>query len=259
MSIAFEELWLAKLQGFVFYLTRIAGLVLVAPIFSSPRLPARVKISVIFLITLVVYLPAMHRFNLAIPWGWPVVFGLLRETAVGLVLGFTVALIFSAFGMAGELIGLEMGLGMSRILDPLNGNTTDLLGQFFQFMSFLLFLALDGHHWIVAGLARSFVGIPVGSFPDPTLTATTLVTQFAMIVEAATRLAVPALILLFISSAGIAVLSKTVPQIHLLDMGFPLRILTGMVILIALLPYMLPIMRGVLWQAQAALFHVASP
>lgn len=256
-SLGLEQFLLTKLQVFLLYLTRVGALVTIAPVFSSPRLPGRVKISLVFLLAVLVYLPDFSRPIAPLGWGGGLVVALAKEVGTGLLLGFTVAAIFSAFQMAGELIGLEMGLGISRVFNPATGGNDQVLGQFLEMMAILIFLSVNGHHWILEGLAMSFRGIPPGTFPNPKGTVDGLVHSYAEIITIAARLAIPALVLLFVASVGIAILAKTVPQIHMLDMGYPLRILTGFAVLALLVPYMFPMIRELFAEARAALFTVA--
>ncbi len=251
--------WSSRLQLFLLYLTRVSSLFMIAPIFSSPLIPKRVKIGFIFITSLVLFLPMWASPFVAIPWEIPIVIAIMKEAIIGLLLGLTVAAIFSALDMAGEMLSLEMGLGIARVLNPATATQTQLLSQFLNTLGLLLFFAMNGHHWFLEGLAMSFKGIPPGTWIDLKGSVQQLVHSFSEIFIYAARISLPPLILLFLSSVSMALLSKTVPQLNILDLGFPMRIITGFAAFVVLLPYMVPVIKNLFYYSRSALFQIAAP
>ena len=160
--------WLERFDVFLLVLLRVGALMVVAPIFGHRHWLARAKVGLALMIAVVLF-PMVADQPLALPTGiFPYAFLMVREVLMGVVLGFTVLLLFVAIQFAGQLAGLQMVFGIVNVIDPQSSNQVSIIGQFLNILAILLLLTLDGHHMILSGLVTSFETIPLGgvSFQD---------------------------------------------------------------------------------------------
>lgn len=231
------ELWLpGRVEYACLFFTRVAALISTAPIFATATPWGGYRLALAAAITAVA-LPAVGAPDWNGPaFGFALVPLVARELIVGTFLGFVVVAAFAAVRGAGELVGAEMGLSMSALLDPTTGRVTPVVATLYQTIAGLIFLAVGAHRWVVAGLARSFERIPVGTFeigPDP---ATGVVQLLRGLFEAGITLGAPVLVAMFLVTVVMGLLSRAVPQLNVLDVGFALRVALALGALICLLP-----------------------
>ena len=119
---------------------RIAALWMAMPVFGSGVLAGRIRL-VLAVACTVVIAPLMPPLNLPAVWGAAWWLAVLQEIALGVLMAFTLALVFEMVRLSAEIIGLGMGLGFAQMTDPLNGSSAPVLGQYFSILAILLFLA----------------------------------------------------------------------------------------------------------------------
>jgi flagellar biosynthetic protein FliR len=231
---------------------RVGAFALASPPFSQPGVPVRVRLALGIGISLL--LAGGARSSPAVIEGALSDAGLLalavlREAALGLALGLAVTAIFSAIRMAGEIVGIEMGFHMAAAIDPQTGQSVPTLAQLYEITGWLLFLAIDGHHFLIGALGSSFLSIPVGSFTLRPALAASFVQLVGVAMQSAILIACPLLALLFATSVTIALLARAVPNLHLLDFGYPVRTAVAIGAVAVVLPRSRP--------AFEALFRVA--
>jgi flagellar biosynthetic protein FliR len=151
------------------------------------------------------------------------------ELAIGLLIGFVASLLFSGVRLAGQLIDQDMGFSMAAVLDPGSDEPAALIGQFKLVLALIVYLAINGHHVLLASVAESLRVAPVGggisgSGATPAMVAGMAAQLFAV----GLTLAIPALATLFLVTVAMAFLARTVPEMNLLTLGYPLRSLIGL-------------------------------
>lgn len=239
------DVWLATL---LWPLTRVAAMLAAAPVLGQLRIPLRVRIGFAVAIALAIAptLPAMPAIAPASATGMLI---LVTQIAIGLAMGFALRLVFSAVEMAGELIGLQMGLGFAMFYNPANIQHTPLLGNFLGLLASLTFLALNGHLAIVSALADSFRLLPVTVNPVPSSLFEALARHGAVIFTAGLQLALPLIVTMLVVNLALGVLTRTAPQLNIFAVGFPVTIAIGFAALILMLPYLAPLLEQTLDQA----------
>jgi flagellar biosynthesis protein FliR len=228
-------------QLFLLVLFRTIAMIEVAPLFSSTTIPQTAKIGLAFFAAVAVF-PTVLAAGYAIPAN-PVDYFLLvlGEVLIGLVIGFMMMLVFSAFQVAGHFFSLQMGFGASEVFDPLAQVEVPLMGEFLNLVALLVFISISG-----AGKFL-FVGV-LGSFES--IRAVDLVTHKAALMEVLIRglsglfqsaltLSFPILGTLTLVSIVMGLLSKAAPQMDILTMGFPLSIGVSFIVLFATLPFLM--------------------
>jgi len=225
---------------FVMVLCRTAGVFLAAPALSSEAVPMLVKVLTVGAISLCLLPVVMAEGAGAAATASWLGFGLMaaKELIVGLVLGFFALLAFTGVQVAGELVSEQMGFALSQEADPTTEAETSVVGQLATVLGLLLFLAVDGHHWLLAALARSFTRMPVGGVALTDATLERVVNGFVGMYESGVVLAAPVLCATLLTTVAVGVISRVVPQINALMLSFPLKVAVGLIIFGVALPFM---------------------
>ncbi len=219
-------------QAFILFLLvtlRITGLLTTAPVFQSRNLPVLVRLGLTFFISLVLtpVIPGTVGVS-SLP-----VLGLLalQEILVGLVMGFMVNMALAAVQVAGQLIDVPMGFGMVNVLDPQLGIRMPVIGQLQQVIALWAFLLVDGHHVLFRALAESYRLLPVGGTPFFFHGTALVVRGFSAMFLLGFTIALPIVGVLFLTSIGLGILVRLIPQVNVFMVGYPLKILLGFILL----------------------------
>lgn len=227
------DAWIA---AFLFPLARILGLLAAAPFFNNAALPRRVRLLTGLGIALALT-PALPPMP-AVPAGsWIGLAILAQQMLIGILMGFALRIAFSAIDVAGELIGLQMGLSFAMFYDPQNAAQTPVVTEFFGLLATLIFLALNGHLLLLDLLAESFTLWPVSAQPLHAIGLGKLVSGAAMIFVAGVLISLPLVIALLIANIAMGVLARVAPQLNLFAVGFPVTMVAGFAVIGLSLPY----------------------
>ena len=198
------------------------------PVIGTQLVPVRVRmyLALAFTLVLMPVLPAMPQIDALSLQGW---LWIGQEVLVGALLGFSLQLFFHAFVVAGQMIAMQMGLGFASMVDPANGISVAVLGQFLLMLVTLLFLAMNGHLVVFEVLAESFVTLPVGSglLLDHYLA---IAGRLGWVLGAGLLLALPAITALLVVNIAFGVMTRAAPQLNIFAIGFPLTLVLGLVI-----------------------------
>lgn len=240
ISSAQLDTWLAL---FVFPLSRILGLLAAAPVFGNAALPVRIRLILGLAITLALA-PALPPLpdNPASSWIGLVVLG--EQILIGVLLGFTLRIAFAAVDVAGELIGLQMGLGFATFFDPNSGGQTPAVTEFLGLLTALIFLAMNGHLLALTALAESFTLLPVSITPIRAAAFSSLMAWSATLFSTGLLLALPLITALLIANIALGVLARIAQQLNLFAVGFPVTLALGFLVLMLSLPYIGAAMEG---------------
>ena len=172
---------------------------------------------------------------------WPMPFGLfafnlLRELALGLLMGYILYLTFAGLQLAGQLVELPMGFTMVNVLDPQTGGQMPIIGQLYFLVALWLFILVKGDHTLLAVLAQSYRLLPVGETIIFTKGLPYLLRAFGNLFLMAVQVALPLFGVLFLTDVGLGVLARLVPQINVFFLGFPLKVFLGLFLLALSLP-----------------------
>ena len=245
----------AWLAAFAWPLARILALIASAPVIGNPSLPASVKIGLGLLLTVLVapLLPAPPSLDPASATGLLI---LAQQVLIGLAMGFAMQVVFSAAEMAGELIGLQMGLGFATLYDASVPGFIPIIGQYLGIVVGLAFLAIDGHLLLLSALVESFQVLPLAPLSAPSgLRA--VVEWGGSIFSYSLALSLPLLAALLITNLGLGVLTRAAPQLNIFAVGFPLTILMGMLVLALALPNFAPPLERQFMDGFAAMLRLA--
>ena len=232
-------------QLFLLILIRINSMMVAAPFYSSPNIPLRLKIILSFFVALVVFPVIQASGVITIPPSMGEYYILvLQQIIIGIYIGFLVSVIFSAFQLAGQFFAIQIGFGINEVLDPLSQVSIPIVGQLKNLIALLIFLAMDGHHFMVNAICRSFElapSIAAASAPLAHL-AQYLVYAFSGMFIIALKIALPVVAAIFLVSVSMGILAKAAPQMNILMLGFPFKIMTTFAMLVVMSPLIIRIM-----------------
>lgn len=235
--VTFTSEQLAAWYGAVFWpLVRVLALISVAPLLSHRAVPLRIKVVLGLAITAVL-VPQVQSPPLTDVLSAPGLLLLLNNMMIGLVIGFAVRLVFAALELAGELIGLQMGLSFAGFFNPASGQTQNAVASFMALLALLMFIAIDGHLMLIHALAESFRLYPVDSGMSLVSGVDRLLKLGADMFAIALSIALPFLAVMLLTNVVLGVLARVAPQLNVFAVGFPLTILVGLATLFLLLPY----------------------
>lgn len=222
------------LSDFFWPFVRILALFSTAPLFSERQTPKKFRIGLAFLTTALVApgLPTSQVpiFSLIAFWV------LIQQILIGTLLGLSMQLAFASVRHAGEVIGLQMGLSFATFLDPSGGPNMPILARIFNLLTLLLFMAFNGHLWLLSVLVDTFYVIPVSTHTLNSLGILTFVQSGGTIFMNGMMLAIPLITLLLVLNLALGVLNRMTPQLSVFVIGFPLTLTIGILALSMLMP-----------------------
>lgn len=237
-----------QFKVFLLILVRISVVLYLFPVFSSTMIPGVVKAGLSLVMALALF-PAISLNPALFPRNVPELLILgLSELFIGLVLSLTIRLFLSAVELAGGLIGVQMGFSIINVLDPQTGSQVDIIGQIGSLVVLTIFLALNGHHALIAGLVESFRIVEIGIISLHKGLLLLVFSQVADMFVIGVKMGAPAIIALLFTNAGFGIIAKFVPQMNILMAAFPVQIVVGLTFLGLLLPILVIMTRTYLAQ-----------
>lgn len=225
---------MAWMGQFLWPFVRALALLMTAPLISHASVPNRVKVGLAFAIAIVV--APLVPPNLPSPASPEALGTLVYQVAVGAVIGLSARLAFAAVELAGEMIGLQMGLSFATFIDPQNSQPAPLIGSFLGLIAMLVFLAVDGHLALVGSLAESFRVSPA-SFLD----MKAVVRWGSEMFRFGLHISLPVVAAMLVANIALAILVRAAPQLNLFSVGFPATLLIGLLVMATSLPAVLPL------------------
>lgn len=248
------QMWVV---GLLWPLTRILGMITIAPIFGDMAIPKRIKLGLGLVLTLVIMptLPPLPSFDVFSLQGLLI---LVQQLIIGLAIGFCMRLTFAAISVAGQMIGMSMGLGFASFFDPQSHGQSTAITQFLNMLAMLIFLSLDGHLMVVSVLAESFISMPI-ALNGGGINPMTIVMWGESIFSAGLLLAMPAVAALLIANMALGILTRTAPQLNIFGIGFPVTLSIGFLVLALALPSMLNPIEHLIQQGESHMRQIVTP
>lgn len=245
-------------KGFWIYLlifARISGFIFFLPVLSSENIPFRNRMSLIFFLSIVSF-PLVSEYlpKIAFENFYNFLLEIFVQFLIGAIIGFFVQIIFSAFVLSGEFLGIQMGVSFSEVLDPQSEISLPLIGTLKNSIAIILFLSVDfemdgfyvpAYLHIFRALQYSFIKVPTMVFETQTVAGilNSIDQFFGFMFLVALKIGLPFVGILFITSVALGILGKAAPQLNILNLGLQINIITGFIILILLFPVIIPLIK----------------
>jgi len=201
---------------------------MVMPVIGGSFVPKRVRLILALVLTMIIapILPDYAGVEFLSIAGVILVF---QEILIGVVIGFSIQLVFDAIALGGQVIAMSMGLGFAVFLDQQRGVNVPVLGQLFLMLGMLVFLALDGHQALILLIANSFQILPIATGGLGLIAISNLLLWSGQVFVVALKIALPAVTALLVVNLSFGVTSRAAPTLNLFAVGFPVAMLLGFV------------------------------
>lgn len=245
------DAWLATL---IFPLTRILAMIASSPVLGNKQVPARVKIGLSVLLAIIIAptIGEMPPAAIGSPQGMLI---MIQQIIIGVAMGFTMRLIFTAVEMAGELAGLQMGLGFASFYDPINAAHSAVVAQWLGMIAALAFLAMDGHLYMLSALAESFRTLPIGSM-IPAKGFYGVASWGGSIFVFGLQISLPLLAALLTTNIALGILTRAAPQLNLFAIGFPITLAIGFLVLALSMPHFIALLDRLIHEGLGTMLNV---
>jgi flagellar biosynthesis protein FliR len=221
---------------FFLILVRFVSMLASAPVFSIKGIPNLLKIGIAGLLALLVF-PMVERITPELELNFVRAITLIAgEILTGVTIGIVINFLFAGIEMAGEYVGLDMGLSMAQEFDPLFDQQISVIARMNNILAMLIFVLIDGHHFLIEAVVYSFRLLPIGTWNMTSLALTKIMHISASVLAIGVKIAAPAMVTLFLTSVAMGITARAVPQMNIFFVGFPLRISAGFMSLMLAFP-----------------------
>ncbi len=231
-----ESQLMAWLSPIIWPFLRTLAMFTAAPVFSQKAIPMRVKVGLAFLVAVCAQ-AVLDQPMVAVnsPQALTCV---IQQVGIGLAIGFSARLIIAVMELAGEAIGLQMGLSFASFFDPTSGAQLSAVSRFLVQIFTLFFIVVNGHLIVLMAVIKSFDAFPVdGSFLQAV--AQMRIHELGRAVfSSALWIALPLVALLLFVNLTMGVIARIAPQLNVFSIGFPVTLTVGMLGITATLPMM---------------------
>ncbi len=213
--------------SFFLSLFRISIVLFLLPFFGGKSIPNPVKGALLIVLTLALWPQLSFPGSMMPGTGLGIAIMFLGELILGLTLGLLVRVLFGAIQFGGQIIGFQMGFSMVNVVDPITGVSNAVTAHFLYMTTMLTFLVLNGHLQLLGALGTSFEYIPPGGLLLTPELANHIFEFSNLMFTLAVKIAAPVMAALFLIDLSLALIGRAAPQMHVLVLGFPVKISVG--------------------------------
>ncbi|MGE4546556.1 MAG: flagellar biosynthetic protein FliR [Desulfurella sp.] len=230
-SLALLNVPFSDLEIFFLIFIRVASILLLAPIFSYKSIPAIVKILFSVVMAFVLYPIVKDYVNVNITNTVELIVLIVREILLGASLAFCIQFVWAGIEIAAGLISFMMGFSIANVLSPQTNTQISIITEFESLFAVLVFLAIDGHYFVIRSLVESFQLIPIGSFVINKGLIEFIVYLILTMFSVSVQILAPVVVALIITNIVFGIISRTMPQMNVLIASFPITITIGLFLL----------------------------
>ncbi len=233
----YQEILETQVYTFILIFARTSAVVAFAPLFGAKNIPGTMKAMIAFSLSIVFtgilapldVPPSESNMELMLQ--------LAGEVTIGAAIGFAASIVFEVIIFAGYIIDYMIGFGFISIVDPQSGASISLFAFFYSFFGLLLFLSMDGHHILIEAMVRGYELIPPFTIGMHEQSLRFFIRLTSAIFYTGFQMSGPIFIVMFMIDFTLGMIGKTVPQLQILVVGFPIKISLGLIaIALALKP-----------------------
>ncbi|MCP5063257.1 MAG: flagellar biosynthetic protein FliR [Ignavibacteriae bacterium] len=250
-----EILVVEFLTGLMIFI-RVSAMFVVAPIYNSNNIPVLVRLSLALIVSYIIF------FNVG---KYPLtendvllklfLFG-AKEVFTGVIMGITLNLVFQAISFAGLLIGRDMGLAMSQMFDPASNTDGNIISTVLTLAAIVIFVLINGHHFVIQSLSYSFKIIPIGGFVVNENAYLLLVKYSGSIFILAVKIASPIIVAFFLVHLASGIITRVSPSFQVFFVLLPLKLTLGIFLLALVTPLYVYLFKDLIFQYEEKLFEI---
>jgi flagellar biosynthetic protein FliR len=225
-----------QIPALLLIFARVGGIFTTAPVLGSARVPMPLRAGLALLLAGVLT-PVTPALSDQVPSALlPFTVVVVKELAIGVTIGFIASMLIATLQMAGELADLQAGFGFASLFDPTFGGRSSIFSHFQGLLAWVIFLGINGHHALISAVARSTQALPLGLSGVGPLTAGNVVELSAQLFPIVLRVAAPITGAVLLADIALGMIGRTVPQMNILVLGFPVKMALALVTLTLALP-----------------------
>jgi flagellar biosynthesis protein FliR/FlhB len=229
---------IAYFTALILVFVRMLTFFIVVPIFFPKGLPNTAKVA-LSLVVAYLLLPGVNYTALNITNNYTLIAYVACEVATGLTLGFITNLCFFSIRFAGQIIDQQIGFSMVNMFDPSSESNVTLVERLMYWSSLILFFSIDGHHMLIRALIESFNSISLGKFILSGDSFNLILTAFIQFFAIGFKIAIPVVFIIIITDITLGLIGRTVPQLNVMIIGLPIKILIGLLSFVITLPILM--------------------
>ncbi|MCY6370376.1 fused FliR family export protein/FlhB family type III secretion system protein [Clostridium ganghwense] len=227
---------IAYFTAFILVFLRLFAFMMIAPVFFPKGTPTLIKGALPAVIAFML-MPGIDYSNVnLINSNFSLMVYCLSEITTGLTFGFIINICFNCIRYAGSLMDMQVGFAMLSMFDPNSNSRVTLIEKMMYWISLMTFLIVDGHHMLIANLIESFQVVNIGKFILSQKSAMLIIEVFIKYFELGLRIAIPIVLIIILTDLTLGLVARTVPQLNVMILGLPVKILLGLSIVSLSLP-----------------------
>jgi flagellar biosynthetic protein FliR len=216
-----------QLLSFLFILARTSGIFVFTPFFGSLNIPAQARIVLSVVISYLFALGSPLKTLPSTLTSSNLLIGVLGELLVGMAIGFVAHALFAGLQYAGQIVGFQIGFSFVNAVDPTTASRSTSLSVFQNQLGLLLFLGLNAHHWFIRAIGTSLTVLPPFSIHIGREFIAKMADLGAQIFVIGFQIAAPVTAVLLLTDVALGLIGRSAPQIHIMIIGFPLKVMVG--------------------------------
>jgi flagellar biosynthesis protein FliR len=232
ISMSLPFLSTEYLGAFVLVLLRVSAIVVTIPVISEATVPARIKSALSILVSIIIFpmiaaqMPALSKYHFI-----QLIFLMIGEVLIGVTIGFLARLVFAAIQLAGDIIGYEMGFAIANVIDPMSTSQVSIITELQYLIAMLVFLTVNAHHLFFQAIIQSYSLVAPLSFHFSGALMQLIYEVSRNMFIVALKISAPIVAVMIFTNVALGVVARTVPQMNIFIVGFPLQISLGLIFL----------------------------
>ncbi len=234
------------LDAFVLVLLRISAIIVTIPVISESTVPVRIKAALSILVSIIIFpmvsiqIPTISKHHFL-----ELIFLMIGEVMIGVTIGFLARLVFAAIQLAGDIIGYEMGFAIANVIDPMSTTQVSIITELQYLIAMLVFLTVNAHHLFFQAIIQSYALIMPLSFHYSGALMQFIYEVSREMFVIALKISAPIMAVMIFTNVALGVVARTVPQMNIFIVGFPLQISLGLIFLGITAPLFVHITQGI--------------
>lgn len=250
------EILTSHFMIFLFIFIRVTAVFVTAPLFSNKAFPSMAKIALALVISYLIF-TFINKDSIQLEITLSFIFtNVIKEILTGVILGFSVALVFFAISFAGTIIGFDIGMAMAQVLNPTEETNNNVLGEYLYILAILILILINGHHYIIRSITYSFTIVPIGAYTLNTEVFDFIVKMGASVFVLAVKIASPILVSFFLVHLAEGIMARVIPQMQVFFVTYPLKIGLGIVMLMVTIPLYVYLIKNLLHSYEDKLYQL---
>ncbi len=219
--------WIAD---FLLPFSRVAAMLGVMVGIGARNTPVRIKAGLAVFIVLLI-MPVIPPSPIIDLFSVGTILVVAQQILIGVAIGFTSVLMMNTFVLAGQIVAMQTGLGFASVVDPINGLNVAAIGQFYLILATLLFWVFDGHLALIHMVVHSFHALPISNEWWPVDNYHTLAMWGRWLFMTALVLSLPPITAMLVINFAFGIMTRAAPQLNIFSLGFPVTMMSGLIIL----------------------------